>query len=90
MILVISSERDSHASTVLDALARIGAQATLLDLSRFPKRMQLSINYRHPDSNDHRIRVDGDSELKLADWWRVMHVRRERGRFVSSPRACVR
>lgn len=74
MILVISSERDSHASTVRDALARIGALATLLDLSRFPERMQLSINYRHPDPSDHRLTVDGDAELRLADcgvvWWR--------------------
>jgi len=74
MILVISSEHDSHATTVLTGLARVGADATLLDLSGFPARMQLSINYRSGNAPDHRIRNGSKSELLLADcgvvWWR--------------------
>ena len=74
MILVISSERDSHAMTVLAGLSRVGARATLLDLSNFPERMQLSINYRDGNAPDHRIRDGGNPELALADcgvvWWR--------------------
>jgi glutathione synthase/RimK-type ligase-like ATP-grasp enzyme len=73
MIVVISSELDSHATTVLAGLARLGADATLLDLSNFPVQTQLSVKYRHESAPDYRVR-DGSKELTLADcggvWWR--------------------
>jgi glutathione synthase/RimK-type ligase-like ATP-grasp enzyme len=73
MILVISSDQDLHAKTVLEGLARGGAQATLLDLSKFPQRLQLSSSYPHSAGHDHHIR-EGSSDLALADfrvaWWR--------------------
>src|SRR5438045_1100068 len=74
MILIISSERDSHTMTVLDSLARAGAKAKLLDLSSFPARMQLSVSYRDGNLPDYRIRDADTAEVALADcgviWWR--------------------
>jgi len=74
MILIISSERDSHSMAVLDGLARVGAKAKLLDLSSFPERMQLSLTYHVGNPPDHRIRNGVNADLVLADcgvvWWR--------------------
>jgi glutathione synthase/RimK-type ligase-like ATP-grasp enzyme len=74
MILVVSSVRDTHAVAVMDGLARVGASASLLDLSRFPERMQLSISYLAGTATDHRLRDQDAAELALADcrvvWWR--------------------
>jgi hypothetical protein len=74
MILVISSEHDTHAMTVISGLARAGADATLLDLAEFPERIQLSIGYGAGNAPDLRIRHGNNAELSLADcgvvWWR--------------------
>jgi len=74
MILVISSDRDLHARAVLAGLARVGARATLLDLSHFPARAQLSISYKPSGEQDFRVRDGSDGELALAQcrtiWWR--------------------
>src|SRR5580704_17722825 len=74
MILVISSSQDLHANSVLGGLARRGVKATLLDTSKFPQRLRLSINYGGSDGNDHYIRDDSNAELALSDfrvvWWR--------------------
>ena len=60
--------------TVLDSLVRMGAAATLLDLSSFPERAQLSLNYRDGNAPDHRIREGSNPDLALSDcgvvWWR--------------------
>src|SRR5438445_2641032 len=74
MILVISSERDPHAQAVRAGLARVGARATLLDLSHFPARAQLSIRYEASGEHDFRVRDGTDGGLALAQyrtiWWR--------------------
>ncbi len=74
MILVISSDRDLHAQAVLAGLARVGARATLLDLSHFPARARLSIGYKPSGEQDFRIRDGAGGEIALAEcrtiWWR--------------------
>ncbi len=49
MIVVISTKSDSHATTVLQELDRLGEPATLLDLSEFPLHSRLSIGYSNPE-----------------------------------------
>ena len=62
MILVISSERDSHAMTVLAGLSRVGARATLLDLSNFPERMQLAV-----EAGAKRILIPSENKRDVAE-----------------------
>ena len=45
MILVLSHHRDEHAQSVMVELSRRGAPAQLLDLSRFPLQLGLSMHY---------------------------------------------
>jgi len=44
-VLIISSSSDVHATTVLEELRAAGHPATLLDLSDFPLRSQLTMDY---------------------------------------------
>lgn len=72
MILAISSEDDDHARAVLEGLDREGATARLVDLSAFPRRLSLSMDYDRTDGeNALRARL---SEVSLSDcgavWWR--------------------
>ncbi len=72
MILVLSHHRDEHAQSVMVELSRRGAQTRLLDLSRFPLQLGLTMHY---GSTGHRF-VFGcdDSGIALDDcgsiWWR--------------------
>jgi glutathione synthase/RimK-type ligase-like ATP-grasp enzyme len=45
MILVVSSPTDGHASAILETLEAAGAEAMLLDLSAFPRELQLSMEF---------------------------------------------
>lgn len=73
MILVISSETDIHARVMLERLAHEGRETALLNLAKFPRHLQLSINY-HGNGHDHRILDSADGNLTLSMchvvWWR--------------------
>lgn len=73
MILVISSETDLHARVILERLVREGRETALLNLVKFPKQLQLSINY-HGNGHDYRILGSDDGNLPLNKchviWWR--------------------
>jgi hypothetical protein len=72
--LVISSEKDLHAKVVLERLRALDARAGLLDLSDYPQRWRLSMNYGRPAGQDHRLRRVRDGEFALSEcgviWWR--------------------
>jgi glutathione synthase/RimK-type ligase-like ATP-grasp enzyme len=73
VILVIASEQDEHAMAVLERLGRDGAPATLLDLSRFPQTLQLSMSYGCGGGRDFRLLTAvGDIPLSACQviWWR--------------------
>lgn len=72
MILIISSEQDEHARAVLNHLASQRFQVRLLNLSQFPKEMQLSISYNGP--HNHAALSSAENNLDLLAckviWWR--------------------
>ena len=62
MILVISHAKDEHAQAVLAELGKLGASATLLDLSDVPQRVRLAVYYDGARSRSLRLhRVDAPS-----------------------------
>lgn len=73
MILIISSEKDGHAVEVLRRLEIKGADAHLLDLSNFPQKSQLSIEFDNTNSPQHEV-YDGKTKISLSQcnviWWR--------------------
>lgn len=75
MIIVISSEKDEHARAVIEGLSRHKAEVTLLDLSDFPQKSELSILYNNKKSCMAYRRLSTFSpELDFSDcrviWWR--------------------
>ena len=74
MILIISNERDDHAQAVLRYLERDSIEAYIVDLSMFPKRMQLSINYGKDKSIINYLKDNDVYNLPLSSckviWWR--------------------
>ncbi len=72
VILAITHRRDEHARPVLDALARQGAEAVMLDLAELPRRGRVALSFGA--AGGRRIRVDGrppiDAERIDALWWR--------------------
>lgn len=72
MILVISTDSDSHANAVMASVAAQGGSATLLDLSHFPQRMQLAISYTQAHSSFVLARSGDTLDLARcsAIWWR--------------------
>lgn len=74
MILILSSNEDDHAQAVLKCLAQEKAEATLLDLARFPQQLQLAINIDGIASRDGSILTDTNEDMALSScsviWWR--------------------
>lgn len=74
MILIISTTKDGHAVEVLKRLEDKGANARLLDLSLFPQRSKLAIEFNQRDSQEHEIDMDGMGKVLLSEvkviWWR--------------------
>ncbi len=74
MILVISNHLDEHAQAVMVELSRRGAEARLLDLSRFPLQLGLSMNYESSGGGRRFVFGCDDGGLNLDDcgaiWWR--------------------
>ncbi|HKG89317.1 MAG TPA: hypothetical protein VKA95_13410, partial [Nitrososphaeraceae archaeon] len=74
MILIISTEKDNHAQAVLRCLDRDSIQASILDLSSFPRSMQLSVDYGKGEANINYIKNnDEHHDLSLSAckvvWW---------------------
>lgn len=72
MILVISHPADLHASTVLQRLAAVGADAVLVDLANFPENLRLRLAAA---GEEFGAELDvGGKTLSLDDvtavWWR--------------------
>jgi hypothetical protein len=74
MILVVSTRRDEHADTVLGHLDRFGVSAHLLDLSEFPQRLRVALQYQPDDVEVSRFLLPSGSDIDLASvktvWWR--------------------
>ena len=74
MILVLSTDEDAHATTVLRRLAQRGHPATLVNLSEFPVHVRLSIGYQPGAPADHYLLLGDGTDLPLAScgvvWWR--------------------
>ncbi|MBA4177065.1 MAG: alpha-L-glutamate ligase [Leptothrix sp. (in: Bacteria)] len=74
MILVLSNHRDEHAQAVMVELSRRGAEARLLDLSRFPLDLGLSMHYDAQGGGRRFVFGCDDAGLDLDDcgaiWWR--------------------
>lgn len=72
MILIVSWPEDDHAGAVRRELARLGLEATVLDLSRFPQRLRLAVEYQGRRRRYHV--TDGETDLDLQRfrvvWWR--------------------
>lgn len=72
MILILSHHRDEHAQSVMVELSRRGAPAQLLDLSRFPLQLGLSMHYT--GARSHFVFGCDEQGLALDDcgsiWWR--------------------
>jgi glutathione synthase/RimK-type ligase-like ATP-grasp enzyme len=79
VILAVTHRDDEHARPVLEALARQGAEAVVLDLALLPARGRLALAYGEQGSpparpGSRRIHLDGADPLDLsrtrAVWWR--------------------
>ena len=74
MILAFSHEGDDHTPAVLEALARRGLEARLLDVSALPARGTLALGYGQGESLG--LRIDGAPPHDLSEvsalWWRRM------------------
>jgi hypothetical protein len=72
MILIVSAPADPHAAAVLAALNARGAEARILDLSRFPAHGALAMSFGD-GPRERRLTVDG-ADIALdavrAVWWR--------------------
>ncbi|WP_316181192.1 MvdC/MvdD family ATP grasp protein [Bradyrhizobium sp. SZCCHNRI1009] len=72
-VLILSETYDIHAQAVMEALRERGSQVELLDLSEFPTRLSLSMEFRESDRRFELTRRSGGS-LDLSSirsvWWR--------------------
>jgi hypothetical protein len=72
VIVAVTHAGDEHAAPVLDALARQGAEAVVLDLARLPARGRLTLGYGGPVGRT--LRLDGAPPIEAARvrslWWR--------------------
>jgi glutathione synthase/RimK-type ligase-like ATP-grasp enzyme len=72
-VLVLSKASDTHAQAVLEVLARRGAKVELLDLSEFPTRLALSMEFSKKKRRFELARR-GSGSLDLSSvksvWWR--------------------
>jgi glutathione synthase/RimK-type ligase-like ATP-grasp enzyme len=74
MILIVSSKDDPHAQRVAAELARLGADARILDLRDFPTRLALALRYSSDEIGPRHVRChegcDIDVHAVTALWWR--------------------
>ena len=73
MILAITHAGDDHAPPVLEALARLGAEVVVVDLSDLPRAGRLAFAYGGAGSS-RELRLDGRPAIRAdqltAVWWR--------------------
>lgn len=73
MILAVTHAGDEHAAPVLDALARLRAEAVVLDLSDLPRAGRLAFAYGDAGAS-RELRLDGQPPIRAdeltAIWWR--------------------
>ena len=73
MIVIISSNSDTHATAVLGELQAMGQPVTLLDLSDFPIRSQLALHYTNKSETKFTLNTRSGSinfsEVRSI-WWR--------------------
>ena len=73
MILIISSEQDSHAMEVLKYLKNKNANVHLLDLSSFPQKSRISIESSSRGEHIYTL-IDEGVQIDLSEcsviWWR--------------------
>lgn len=72
MIITVSANEDVHAVAVMHHLARLGAEAAVLDLRAFPRDAALSLGFG-PDGGERTLRLhDRTFDLREAGavWWR--------------------
>jgi glutathione synthase/RimK-type ligase-like ATP-grasp enzyme len=73
-VLVISSERDEHATAVASQLTRLGVEHHLLDLARFPEEIGLVLRYGNDGAPTAMLRGVGGVDVDLAGvgavWYR--------------------
>lgn len=73
MILIISHLADPHATTVLDHLARLGADTILFDTARFPREIRLDIRHASGQRSAASAVINGirrDMSAVRSVWWR--------------------
>lgn len=74
MILIISTEKDDHTQAVLRCLKRDNIETYVLDLSLFPKMMQVSIHYGENKKNVSYLTASDGYNVPLSSckviWWR--------------------
>lgn len=73
MILIISSEEDSHAMAVLEYLKNKNVSVHLLDLSTFPQSSRISIGSNNKGEHLYTL-VEDNIHIDLSQcsviWWR--------------------
>ena len=74
MILVISHQRDGEAAVVLHELARLRAEAQLLDLADFPRSLEIGLTFEGAETRRFLLRRRAGPDIDLtqcrAAWWR--------------------
>lgn len=65
-VLIISSERDEHATAVAANLSDLGVEHHLLDLARFPEQIGLVLRYANGASPVAQLRGVGGADIDLA------------------------
>lgn len=75
MILAVTDPSDAHAGPVLEALRRLGARCTALDLAALPQRIQVGFSAGLPGQPGAAARfTGGELEIDAAEvaavWWR--------------------
>ncbi len=73
MILIISSQEDSHAMAILEYLKNRNVSVHLLDLSQFPQKSRISIESNHKGEHIYTF-IDEGVKIDLSQcsviWWR--------------------
>jgi glutathione synthase/RimK-type ligase-like ATP-grasp enzyme len=74
VILAISHHKDGETAAVLHELARLHAQAQLLDLADFPRSLEIGLTFEGAETRRFLLRRRAGPEIDLARcravWWR--------------------
>lgn len=74
MILIISTGGDEHTVAVLNELNKLGLDVRVVDLSKFPQHMRLSMYYEQAGRCQYRLGDEDKDSIALEScstiWWR--------------------